>query len=97
MFKQSAYSSVLNECNTVKPRNSGLLRQPKFFHYHGVFHYFEGGLSRKGHFGHSEVVHYFAGFHYFAVHYLGVLLCLGGYFYLFLIKFPRLCLFIHCA
>ena len=59
---------------TVKPRNSGLLCQPKFFHYYGVFHYFDGTFSRKGHFDHSGVVHYFAGFHYFAVHYCGDLL-----------------------
>ena len=59
---------------TVKPRNSGLLQHQKFFHYYGVFHYFDGSFSRKGHFDHSGVVHYFAGFHYFAVHYCGVLL-----------------------
>ena len=59
---------------TVKPRNSGLLYHPKFFHYYGVFHCFDGTFSRKGHFDHPDDVHYFAGFHYFAVHYCGVLL-----------------------
>ena len=66
----------LSEGSTVKPRNSGLLQHQKFFHYYGVFHYFDGSFSRKGHFDHSGVVHYFAGFHYFAVHYCGVLLYL---------------------
>ena len=28
--------------STVKPHNRGLIHQPKFFHYCGVFHYFDG-------------------------------------------------------
>ena len=39
-------------CYTVKPHNSGLLCQQEFFHYCGVFHYFEGSFSINGHFGH---------------------------------------------
>ena len=37
----------LSTTSTVKPRNSGLLQQPNFFHYYGVFHYFDGTVSRK--------------------------------------------------
>ena len=73
----NAVNKYCSDCSclgTVKPRNSGLLQHQKFFHYYGVFHYFDGSFSRKGHFDHSGVVHYFAGFHYFAVHYYWVLL-----------------------
>ena len=36
------FPETLSWADTVKPRNSGLLYQPEFFHYCGFFHYFGG-------------------------------------------------------
>ena len=38
-------------CGTVKPRNSGQLKQLDFFRYCEVFHYFEGSEALNRAFG----------------------------------------------
>ena len=42
LFYRTHFAPKIFKNFTVKPRNSGLLLQPEFFHYCGVFHDFDG-------------------------------------------------------
>ena len=65
---------------TVKPLNSGLLCQLEFFHYWGVFHYFDGSFSINDDFGHLgfSTIEGFSTI--MTVHYWGVLLYINDVF-----------------